>query len=255
VWFRTAAAGMAIYVALATASCASPDSLSSESLEAAKAIGSEHAVRIVFSFRNPDPAFPSRLIHGSPPSSKEVDRYLGILRAEASRLPPHLLRCGEIRTIALVKNLTVGGRRRFAVPARTERTLVLDVGDSSTSLDYLRWTFHHELFHLLDYSEDELIRHDPEWEGLNPIGFAYGAGGDRVYHDPETAYRCVAPPPGFVTLYATMGAEEDKAETFAAMMTSEEEVEVRLDSDEVIAGKLALLNRRLATLCGAPPTQ
>jgi len=246
-----AAARIVVWIASVAVSCASPRSPSAESVRTAKEIGSAYSVRVAFSFRQLDSHVSPEQIHASPPKAEDIDRYLRLLRAAISRLPTQLFRCGEIRGIALVSNLTVGGTRRYAVPAREERTLVLDVGDSSTPPEYLEWTFYHELFHLIDFSRDELIRHDREWESLNAAGFRYGPGGDRAYRDPETAHARAAPPPGFVSLYATMGAEEDKAETFAAMMTRAENRLAQLDSDGIVGEKRALLRSRLAALCPA----
>jgi hypothetical protein len=185
-------------------------------------------------------------VEASPAPPADLAAYLPILEAESAKSGPRMFRCADVRRVALVSRLAVAGKSRAAVPDWGDRTLFLDVGYAAHEPEYSRWVFHHELFHLVDYADDELIRHDPEWTALNPPGFAYGAGGDRAYHDEATAYAWDVPPPGFVSLYATLGAEEDKAETYAALMTG---APIAMD-DPALVAKVALLRHRLATQCG-----
>ncbi len=232
-----------------------PSALSPESKELIQEFEAEYSVRIEFAFLNPGTTRKIRDLRASPSSARDVEQYLPILREEASKLPPQLFRCAQIQTIALVRDLSIAGSSRAALPALGQRTLIIDVAYApKPPEEYRRWVFHHELFHFIDYSANELIRLDPEWADLNPAGFTYGAGGDRVYHDPETAYRWESPPSGFVSLYATMGAEEDKAETFAAMMTTQSDLESRCESDHLLRAKVALLHSRLRASCPAATT-
>jgi hypothetical protein len=133
-----------------------------------------------------------------------------------------------------------------ATPDFPARTLVLDVTLYQDDPSFERWVFHHEFFHMLDFALDELLRSDDEWSRLNPSGFTYGSGGDRVWHDPETAYSTNSPPTGFVTQYATMGAEEDKAEIFAFMMTSPHGSS---HPDPMVIRKARFLQSRIASGC------
>ena len=51
--------------------------------------------------------------------------------------------------------------------------------------------------------------------------------------------------PGFVSLYATAGVEEDKAELFSFLMTEPALVDERARTDVVLAAKRAELRARL----------
>jgi hypothetical protein len=251
------AVGVALVLGSMMACAAGPPSetrLSDAAAQEIEHIERAYGVRVVRSFRNPGTTRTIRDVQASSARPRNVERYLPLLREELSRHPKDLLRCAEVREIALVEGLVVGGQRRAAAPMRRVRTLILDVDAPGRTPEYERWTFHHELFHMIDMSQDELIRADSEWSRLNPAGFVYGAGGDRVYHDPETAYRWSAPPPGFVTLYATVGAEEDKAEMFAALLTRSQSLAARLETDAALRAKVALLKERLRATCSWDPT-
>jgi hypothetical protein len=208
-----------------------------------------YGVRIERALAAPDLGTAFGPVDAAATRSDQIATFLPILIEEAGKLAPGAFRCAGVRKIALVRRLTVAGQARAAVPDWTHRTLVLDVGYAATMPDYARWVFHHELFHLLDYADNELIRFDPEWTALNAPGFAYGPGGDRAYHDPDSAYAWDAPPPGFVSLYATLGAEEDKAETFAALMMEPDELATACTQDAVLRAKVELLRRRLRDVC------
>ena len=87
------------------------------------------------------------------------------------------------------------------------------------SNDYLAEVMHHELFHYFDY----MISHsrvdnaiESDWSKLNPPGFQYGSGGEyeRVYVDINKKDNMY-----FVTHYAMSQCCEDRAETYARLMT------------------------------------
>jgi hypothetical protein len=109
---------------------------------------------------------------------------------------------------------------------------------------------HHEVFHFLDYADDDQVRADPAWEKLNDRWFVYGSGG-RFQRDPKSSGR--AELPGFVTRYAQSALEEDKAETFAFWMIDRPWLSARAKTDPVLAAKLAAIERQLAG-AGLEPT-
>jgi hypothetical protein len=206
-----------------------------------------YGVRIERALATPDLGTAFGTVDAAPTRSDEIAAYLPILREEAEKLAPSLFRCAGVRKIALVRRLSVAGQARAAVPDWSHRTLVIDVAYAEEMPAYARWVFHHELFHLLDYADNELIRFDPEWTALNADGFSYGAGGDRAYRDPEYAYG--ETPQGFVSRYAMLGAEEDKAETFAAMEMEPDDLAAACAADPVLRAKVALLRARLDARC------
>jgi hypothetical protein len=224
--------------------------LSASARSVVEGIESQYSVRIRLSLVNPGDTRSIPRFHASPAPADEVERYLPILREELSKLPRNIFHCAEVRDIALLRDIEDHGQSRAGVPLREVRTLALDVSGAEARAEYKRWTFHHELFHMIDMAQSELLRLDQQWASLNPATFVYGPGGDRVYHDRDTAYKYSSPPPGFVTLYATMGAEEDKAEVFAAMLMRPDWFLSRSATDSVIQAKVALIQERLQAACG-----
>lgn len=227
--------------------------LSADARSILEGIESQYSVRIRLSFMNPGDTRSIPRFRASPASTDDVERYLPILNEELAKLPKNIFRCAEVRDVALVQAIEDHGRSRAASPLREVHTLAFDVSAAGRTSEYERWTFHHELFHMIDMARNELIRMDQQWSSLNPVEFVYGPGGDRVYHDRSTAYRYATPPPGFVTLYATMGAEEDKAEVFAAMMMRPDWFLSKSATDSVLQAKVALMRERLQQTCGWLP--
>jgi len=180
------------------------------------------------------------------PSREELEAALPLLREELGKIGPVLIACAELDRIALVRSLRIGPHHRSAAVDFEADTVVFDVVALASSPAFGREVVHHEFFHMLDHAHDELIRHDRAWAQLNAPGFDYGAGGDRYWHDRETAYDFYRPPPEFVTRYATLGAEEDKAETFAFLMTSDD-CAPREDAD--VGPKVRFLSARVLARC------
>jgi len=108
----------------------------------------------------------------------------------------------------------------------------------------IRRTMHHEWFHILDYyirlETDETIAYS-NWSSYNPRGFEYLEDADNispkyVYNGQEGAF--------FVTTYAKYSDKEDRAETFAEMITASQD-EVFFNENGPIKGKMNILKRVL----------
>lgn len=113
----------------------------------------------------------------------------------------------------------------------------------SNTEDVIR-ALHHEYYHILDYyvrlETDENIAY-MNWDMYNPLNFQYtedlnNITSKYVYSGNEGAY--------FVTPYAKYSKKEDRAETFAEMMTASKE-EVFFNENEPIKGKMNVLQKVL----------
>ena len=113
----------------------------------------------------------------------------------------------------------------------------------SNTID-VRRTLHHEYFHILDYyirlESDESIAY-LNWSNYNPIGFKYvedinKISSEYVYEGNKGA--------NFVTLYAKYSEKEDRAETFAEMITASRN-ELFFGADEPIKGKMNIISNIL----------
>lgn len=103
---------------------------------------------------------------------------------------------------------------------------------------------HHEYYHILDYyirleADDGLAYIN--WKNFNPKGFEYTEDVDNitskyVYYGGEGAF--------FVTPYAKYSEKEDRAETFAEMVTASKE-EVFFNEDGPIKGKINIIKKVL----------
>lgn len=141
-------------------------------------------------------------------------RVARIVIEELSRYPGGFLRAHRFRRVLLCSGLEEAGVKIPSLP-NLEQSLVLDVDAPDA---FLRRLLHHEVFHFMDYTADDQVTRDPEWEALNDRYFVYGFGG-RFMRDGATS-RFGSGGAGFVTEYAKSGLEEDKAETFAFLLVS-----------------------------------
>ena len=162
------------------------------------------------------------------------------LRSIAAALggyPKSFLDAARVTTIALCRKLVDDGDPALAeevagtVDQRARRLLV---SVSSGNVHRATVTFHHELFHLFDYSISPNNNHqnDAQWEALNPAGFRYlGKSGDVG--------------PGFVDDYAKTSASEDKASVFHYIMAHTDEFCARAVDDPVLMAKGRLIRSRI----------
>lgn len=107
----------------------------------------------------------------------------------------------------------------------------------SNNLDIER-AFHHEFYHIMDYYiKLETAERYELWNKYNPNGFRYtnnvlNLNSKYVYNGQSGAY--------FVTTYAKFSEKEDRAETFAEMMTANK-MEVFFNDGEHIKSKINLI--------------
>lgn len=156
-------------------------------------------------------------------TSDSAQAFLLMLHDEWSKYPTGMnVRVG-LQHIYLVKNLTVDGQFRAAMPdPNYAKALYYDVSANyvdSMQGKYMRRTIHHEYSHYIEYTTYQTYYHDdPAWEACNTPGFLYGSGGPSAYSDPVYAntYHTHA---GFISGYSESGSEEDRAEVLAWLMT------------------------------------
>ncbi len=179
-------------------------------------------------------------LRGRVPDAALVDRASRLLASELRRYPRDFFLMSRLRRVLLVGGLKQAGVRIPSLP-NFNQALVLDV-DSNP--DFLRRLVHHEIFHFIDYAEDNQLKRDPNWERLNGPFFVYGAGGIFM-REPGSA-RWTEALPGFLTEYSTSALEEDKAEVFSFMMIAPEAVLERSQVDPVLARKVDWIRARVA---------
>jgi hypothetical protein len=188
-------------------------------------------------------------VHGVPPSDDHFAVASAIVTRELSRYPAPFLRKVRLAGVVLTEDLA---ENEMPIPSfpNVGGLLLLDV--ASVESDLVR-SLHHEIFHFFDLADDGRVAPDPEWDALNPVGTIYGSGGRTLRG--SWAARPADDLPGFVSIYATSGAEEDKADTFAFAVARPSVLKARLPSDGALRAKVSELARRIATFDADCPRQ
>lgn len=177
-----------------------------------------------------------------PPTQTDLDHYAALFAGEWNRYPTSAIKTAKLQRIVIGANIRMDGQVRAAVPVFEAHTMFYDTTLGAKSPDYQRSVIHHEFFHFIDELQGHM-RKDPEWAALNPEGFTYGEGGEKMRTSGVGALTDKLP--GFITLYSTSAIEEDKAELYAHLLVNQKFVEGRARADSVIAAKVNLLKNRM----------
>lgn len=173
-------------------------------------------VPLHFRGQSPPSAWKVRCDSPTAVDAKLLAGYLTIASRELSKYPKTLLKKSNLKGIVIVKNLSVAGQRRAAMPDYQNEILYLDFQRGAHAPAYQAHVIHHEFFHLLEQElNGSAYFKDPAWAKLNPPGFKYGAGGKHQRGNDNFAL--VHPQPGFINRYSMASIEEDKAEIYAAL--------------------------------------
>jgi hypothetical protein len=179
-------------------------------------------------------------VTGDPAPAANRDSATRVLADELSRYPRHALREARFRRILLCQNLAEGPTPIPSLP-NYQQTLLLDV---DASPEFLRRLLHHELFHFVDYADDDQVQTDPAWSRINGRFFVYGSGG-RAMREPGSS-RLTDTQPGFLSPYSMSALEEDKAEIFSFLMTQPTAVRRIAERDAVVARKVTAIRQQVS---------
>ena len=164
--------------------------------------------------------------------------YVVMFNQEFSKYPIKFIQNINLKNIVFVKGNKVEGTARSAAPDYFKENMYYDIYLSGTDT-YGRHVVHHELYHNVEQEFfGDAYYFDPNWDALNDPSFDYGAGGASCYGALPTRQE------GFFSGYATCGLEEDKAETFAALLTSEEVPQLQVfinNGDTILENKVNYL--------------
>jgi len=186
--------------------------------------------------------FSNYRVEADAPSPSDLERYTKLFVSEWERYPPSVIQSARLKRIVIGSNIRMNGQVRAAVPAFEADTMFYDTTLGAKNPSYQRSVIHHEFFHMMDERQG-LLYGDPEWGGLNPAGFHYGNGGDKM----RTRGTGILSDslPYVLTPYASSDIAEDKAEFFSHMLVDPEFVAKRAKADPVISAKVDLMKRRL----------
>ena len=183
---------------------------------------------------------------GERPTDEQLARWVPPVTAALRQYPRPVLEAVRLQHIVLTRALTFRGRHTNGTMVSASGVMLMntDTFRDATPREIER-AIHHEIFHALDYADDGDLWNDPTWDALNAADFRYGGGG-RTMQETKGAGAWDADREGFLTLYATSGNEEDKAETFSWMMTELPRVEERAEGDPVLRSKVARIQELVA---------
>jgi len=166
------------------------------------------------------------------------------LGSEHALYPRGFLERIGLKRILLCEELHYNGQRRRDVPDLASGTLYIDVGDRP--LRRKRHSFHHELWHMVDYHllGNQFEAYDADWCAHNPKGFSYGRGGKHMRTDSKSSQLSSAPSSEFLNRYSTSSVAEDKAEIWATLMCYQHVL-----NSQVLQAKSEILKWRARQIC------
>lgn len=189
----------------------------------------------------------------SPEDRAGLQLLLSIVLPAMERYPAGVFARTGLRHVVLVKNLSVEGQRRLAMPApEIDSVVYADNLLAAMCPSGMELRVHHEYYHFIEYRLfNDFYYRDPAWLALNPPAAVYGQGGATAYG--KGFQNLGHPQPGLVSLYAAYGPEEDKAEVFGWMMTPAYAPRLQQWTafDPALLAKRQALMEVLATLAGS----
>lgn len=174
----------------------------------------------------------------------ELEKYVRLFRAEFFKYPKSFIDSTNLKKVALVKNLKNQNIAVAAMPDYYQENLYMDIFVGNYDSTYQKHVVHHEFYHMIEEEfNGNTYYKDPEWAKMNnDSDFQYGSGGINTRSSGAGVVN--HPRNGFVNEYAMSALEEDKAEIFGVLMTSEEEMIVRgwAESDKILKSKIKYLS-------------
>ncbi|HEY9867831.1 MAG TPA: putative zinc-binding metallopeptidase [Candidatus Obscuribacterales bacterium] len=199
-------------------------------------LGKKFAVEIVT-----DHAEFSTPVAYSRPSQAQVRICAGLLSRELEVYPVEIIRKSKLERIVICSNLKAYHREVAGLAEMglfVIDTIYINADSVSRDYEYARRTFHHELFHAIDYHDDLLKYVDPGWHQLNSAGYKASDDHHVLYNAPSDAV-------GFLSTHSMTAVYEDKAEIYAHLMVNYAELEARAREDEVLARKVERMKELL----------
>lgn len=253
-WALLAAALATFGVLVATRVRREPAKHGLDALEPASRVALEQlARRIGVEFEILADASDGGNIHHEGADLDDAARYVRWLADEWSDYPRCWFETARISRVRLCSNLRWKVQPRAAIPDFDGGAMYFDVAFGPDLEEYVRRVMHHEFYHSFDRFDDGELYADAAWSKLNPPGFTYGGGGVTRQSDPTTSLLATGTV-GFVDDYATSGVEEDKAELFAILMYSPDELRPRVAGDPYLASKWDRLAELVARPCAGAAT-
>ena len=168
-------------------------------------------------------------------SSKQTyDKKYKIIAKNLNIYPKEFLKKINLKYIVMCENLAISGINTAGIPDSIMKTLILDLKFNEK---YFERVIHHELFHIIDDSFDNLFD-DKEWKKLNKKNFQYAACSTCTKKIGLDTYKKTN---GFFTEYSKSTPSEDMAEVFSHLIKSK----YKKSNDKVLNKKVEFIKKKL----------
>ena len=168
-------------------------------------------------------------------SSKQTyDKKYKIIAKNLNIYSKEFLKKINLKYIVMCENLAISGINTAGIPDSVMKTLILDLKFNEK---YFERVIHHELFHIIYDSFDNLFD-DKEWKKLNKKNFQYAACSTCTKKIGLDTYKKTN---GFFTEYSKSTPSEDMAEVFSHLIKSQ----YKKSNDKVLNKKVEFIKKKL----------
>ncbi len=165
------------------------------------------------------------------PDENDMKNKFQIIKENLDKYKKNFLEKINLKYVVLCENLKVSSIKTAGVPNHRVKTLIIDIKSDPR---YFERSIHHELFHMAEYSFDNLFSYK-KWSEFNVSNFQYA---ECSTCSNKTDLQLFQNPIGFLTEYSMSTASEDMAEIFSFLMTD-------INNLTKITGKDSILNNKV----------
>ena len=169
---------------------------------------------------------------------EEIKKSFAIIKANFDKYEKTFLKKVNLKYVVICKNLKVSGIKTAGVPNHIVKTLIIDV---SFDKEYFERSMHHELFHMIDDSFNNLFS-KKNWEKFNNPDFQYAKCSTCTN---KLELSLIKNTKGFLTEYSMSTASEDMAEIFSFLMTNKKKLSEIASKDIIIYKKVSFLKNEI----------
>ena len=164
-------------------------------------------------------------------NKKTLDKKYRIIKKNLDKYSLSFLKKINLKYVVLCENLSIAGINTAGIPNNKTRTLVLDVKFNE---NYFERAIHHELFHMINDSYQELFNEDI-WKNFNKKNFEYS-----LCSTCNTNWNLeqLNDKSGFFTEYSKSTVSEDMAEVFSHSIFYQDKINIR---DPIIKKKILFI--------------
>ena len=171
-------------------------------------------------------------------NDQEIKKIFPIVKANFDKYEKNFLKKINLKYVVICKNLKVSDIQTAGVPNHNVKTLIIDINFEKK---YFERSMHHELFHMVDNSYDNLFP-KKEWEKFNVPTFQYA---ECSTCSTKSNLSMIKDTKGFLTEYSMSTASEDMAEIFSFLMTDKSKVNEIILQDNIISKKVSFLKNEI----------